>query len=328
MTKRITIFLAVGIILFDIACAMQFSKPLRKDLRQAHYIALKKVRAQEALSAKLRHDKPMLSGSMHSASGTQQFIASLLIFSLIINSVQSSCYPAEICGVNKSMELTCPKKECVEQIRYSSTTTPIRSAPAIICTAALLDRQYEMRKQEYIKGIEKIKQFGFTPYIVESCKNGPTFLDSLSAKVWYAKTNDANLKNKGVNEARAMLDFFDHTNFSDDDMIVKITGRYLFLDENFLNYLAGHPTCDAVVKFGFAPDRYDKAIYTACFAMKYKHCIKFLRQLNLQKMETQMIDIEHELAEYVDRHKDMTVCDLDTLGIASRVAFNNYTDYL
>ena len=166
------------------------------------------------------------------------------------------------------------------------------------------------------------------PYIIESCKNGPTFLDSLSDKVWYAKTNDARLRNKGVNEAKAMLDFFDHNYFNGDDIIVKITGRYLFTDNSFLNYIANHPKCDAVVKFGFARDRYDKAIYTACFAMRCKHFIKFLRQLNLQKMETEMIDIEHELADYVASHKDMTVCEVSNLGIASRVAFNNYTDYV
>ena len=75
----------------------------------------------------------------------------------------------------------------------------------IVCTAALINEQYEIRKQEYINVTEKIKQFGIMPYIVESCKHGPTFLDSVSDRVWYSQTNDYSLRNKGVNEAKALL---------------------------------------------------------------------------------------------------------------------------
>ena len=168
----------------------------------------------------------------------------------------------------------------------------------IVCTAALIDYQYELRKQEYIRGIEAIKRFGYMPYVVESYKTRPTFLDLLSDKVWYAKNDDTGLRNKGVKEAKALLNFFENNKFDDDDIIVKITGRYVFLDNKFLKYIADHQEYDAFVKYVTSEKVLD--MHTACFAMRYKYFLEFLRHLNLEKMEREMICIEWELAYFCD----------------------------
>ena len=52
---------------------------------------------------------------------------------------QSQCY-APSCILN-------------EDIPY----LPIRDTPTIVCTAALLDKQYSMRKQEYIRVLKRLK---------------------------------------------------------------------------------------------------------------------------------------------------------------------------
>lgn len=197
----------------------------------------------------------------------------------------------------------------------------------IVCTAAVLDENYETRKQEYIQAIEKIKQFGFMPYIVESCKNGPTFLDALSDKVWYAKTNDFRLQNKGVNEAKSLLNFFEHNEFSDDDIIVKVTGRYMFIDDSFLRYIESHIEYDAFVKdVGKRLIKGD--IFSGCFAMKHKYFIEFLRQLDLQKMEEEMSCVEWELADYVALRKEMKTCFMERLGVAYHFSCYNQDSYI
>jgi len=192
----------------------------------------------------------------------------------------------------------------------------------IICTAALIAPQAESRKIEYVNAIKAVKQFGFVPYIVESCVAGPSFLDDLSDKLWYAKTNDSGLRNKGVNEVKALLHFFNHHTFNDDDIIVKVTGRYVFLNDSFFSFIMSHLKFDAFVRY------LGDQVFTGCFAMRYKYLINFLENLNLQKMEQSMINLERELADYLALHKGMIICRLDTLGIAARIAFNNYIDYL
>lgn len=211
---------------------------------------------------------------------------------------------------------------CLAEHEISNTTIKI------VCSAALLDEKYEVRKQEYINAIERIKQFGFMPYIVESCKSGPTFLDQLSDKVWYAKTNDFGLRNKGVNEAKALLNFFEHNKFNDDDIILKITGRYFFIDDSFLRYITNHLEYDAFVKDFRKPNGRERDMFTACFAMKYKYFVEFLQQLDLLKLEREMICIEWELADYVALSQEMKICIINKLGLAYRASCNNYIEYI
>jgi hypothetical protein len=198
----------------------------------------------------------------------------------------------------------------------------------VVCTAALLPREYERRQQEYTQGINRIKEFGFMPYIVESCALGPTFLDTLSDRVWYAHTNDYTKKNIGVNEAKALLAFFEHNHFNDEDLIVKVTGRYYFVDDYFLQYVA-HNEYDAYVKDVaklYGHDFLD--VFTACFAMKYKYLIEFLRQLDFEKMEKEWLAMEWLLGDYINAKKEMKVCMLEKLNLRYRVSFVNVDKYV
>ena len=201
-------------------------------------------------------------------------------------------------------------------------TDSVGSTIKFVCTAALIDQGYDSRKQEYTKGIEKIKQFGFMPYIVESCKSGPSFLDLLSDKVWYAKTNDFNLRNKGVNEVKSLLHFFEFNKFDDDDIIVKTTARYIFTDNSFLVYIINHPEYDAFVKDIQKTTKHKgMGIFTGCFALKYKYFIQFLQQLSLQTMEKDTLSLETEFVKYLDLNKHIKICKLGTLGISFRFGF-------
>jgi hypothetical protein len=201
----------------------------------------------------------------------------------------------------------------------------------IICTAAILPQDYNRRKQEYINGINQIKKFGFMPYIVESCQLGPTFLEGLSDRVWYSHTNDYTIKNKGVNEAKSLLNFFEHNCqlFNDEDLIVKVTGRYYLINDFFLQSVVQRSEYDAFVKDVaklYGHNWLD--IFTACFAMKYKYLIEFLRQLNFEEMEKKSLCIEWKLGDYIASKKEMKVCMLDELNLRYRISYEGIDKYI
>ena len=76
----------------------------------------------------------------------------------------------------------------------------------VLYTAALIDFCYNSRKDEYVKSLQVLKDYGVSsPYIVEAIQSGPyTFFDEYSVNVVYSNVNDERLNNKGVNEAKSM----------------------------------------------------------------------------------------------------------------------------
>lgn len=171
----------------------------------------------------------------------------------------------------------------------------------IVASAAIIDNQFELRKKQYIYSLEVLNNFGYEPYIVEAClSSGPSFLDQYCSKVYYAHTNDSTLRNKGVNEARSLLAFFDQCNFKDDDMIIKITGRYFFENDFFIKLVESTPEIDAIAR-GWGQADPSIAIFTGCFAMRYKHFKKMIKEINFERMEAEWIDIERIAARYLNK---------------------------
>ncbi len=196
----------------------------------------------------------------------------------------------------------------------------MRQGIRVLATTALLDNQYEQRKSEYEKGIEVVNSFGYEPYIVEAITaSGPTFLDDLSDTVFYSNVNDASLRNKGVNEARSMRAALEHFGFSDDDMIIKVTGRYRYNSDYFIRCVEDHPDIDCVV----CKDEYGQ-VRTCCFALRCKYFKEMLKQLDLEKMEREMINIELEVASYLKRNIHIKVFEVPKIDMTCRIAQNNY----
>jgi hypothetical protein len=192
----------------------------------------------------------------------------------------------------------------------------------ILCTAALIQNQWELRKQEYCTAINLIKSFGYPTYIVESCSQGPTFLNDLSENVFYSQSNIAWLRNKGINEALSMLFFLEQCDFDDNDIIVKFTGRYIFTSNQFLNIVASHPEIDAFVRFNPFGE-----VYESCYALRFKYLKEMLYQIDYVKMEKEMINIGHEVAHYIVNIKSLPCIAVSELGIDARVASNNFLEH-
>ena len=194
----------------------------------------------------------------------------------------------------------------------------------VVCTAALLENDYEARKQEYILTLENLHRYGLSnPYIIESINpDCITFLNSYSRNVIYPNVNNPNLRNKGVNEARALAASFKKLPFKDNDMIIKVTGRYFFTSDKFLKTVESHPTTDAFFKM--SPDG---QVYTGCYAIRYKLFKEFLDLLDYEKMEREMINIEQEMADYLEKTtqtKKIKVMYLEDLGITANIWGNGH----
>lgn len=200
-------------------------------------------------------------------------------------------------------------------------STVIAGKIQIFCTAALIQSDFERREKEYSHSLEIIKSYGYEPYIVEAIfPKGPTFLHNYSQHICYSNVNNAALRNKGVNEARSMTVGLQCFNFADDDMVVKLSGRYYFTSDYFVKYIENHPDVDACIispnSYGFTP--------TACFALRCKYFKEMLAGLDLERMERNMINIEAELVVYVQKLQrlGMKVAYLPRMEVAGSVYGN------
>lgn len=173
----------------------------------------------------------------------------------------------------------------------------------ILCTAAILPIKYEERKQQYTRALTRVNEFCYKPYIVESCVAGPTFLNDLSSEVLYSLSNNTHLKNKGVNEFVSMIKAFEYWNFNDDDIIVKLTGRYFFQGDAFLRFLEDSLDVDCAAKFVTVPAGPTKgvdAVLTGCFAMRCDLFKRMLTFFDYGWLEREMMCVEHVVGPYLN----------------------------
>ena len=94
----------------------------------------------------------------------------------------------------------------------------------------------ENRVQQYIDSITKtlsVLPSCITPIIVENNGVRETFLDKFSIPVHYTNNNSIRYFHKGVNEMLDIHSVIQSFGIQDDDIVIKITGRYHPLNDNF-----------------------------------------------------------------------------------------------
>lgn len=111
------------------------------------------------------------------------------------------------------------------------------------------------RQNRYIKCITKVVELinndeNIKPIIVENNGLRQTFLDYLKCDVCYTNNNIINYTHKGENELLDIKEVINQYNIEDDDIIIKLTGRYKLLNLNFINLVKNNINeYDAFVKF-------------------------------------------------------------------------------
>lgn len=192
----------------------------------------------------------------------------------------------------------------------------------VVFTTALISYNYEMRKEEYIRAMNIVKGYGYEPYIFEACHPfSPSFFEEHVSHVFYSNVNNYRLINKGVNEAKSMMEGFDFYEFDDEDMIVKMTGRYHLMNRDFLQTIEDHPEVDAFVSCDPGYPKPLGKVFTGCFAIRYKLFKEMLENLDLEKMEKELIDIEVEVANFAQKlvSRGGKVMYLDKVGMSANI---------
>lgn len=110
------------------------------------------------------------------------------------------------------------------------------------------------RQNRYIESINHLLKLidndvNMKPIIVENNGVRQTFLDDLKCDVCYTNNNMIDYTHKGENELLDIKEVINQYNMKDDDIIIKLTGRYKLLNLNFINLVKNTIDYDAFVKF-------------------------------------------------------------------------------
>lgn len=173
------------------------------------------------------------------------------------------------------------------------------AAIKILFTAAIIEDPNGSRQACYIRNLQYLKRYGCDVYVVESCQQGPTYLDQYCDHVCYTKSNNKN-ETKSNNEVNSMLIGMKYFNFDIDDMIIKVTGRYVLEDDQFISLVKNNLEADIIARIWN-----EKDAYTGYFAIKMKHLINMLNHYyDVYNTKNKYYAVEHALGDYITLNKN------------------------
>ena len=179
----------------------------------------------------------------------------------------------------------------------------------LLVTSAQLDHLNEMRTKEYEQTIEwaKVKdKEGYNVVWLETISNTePSYLKG-QFPCYCTDNHNPNYQNKGSNLGMAMRKFFDDCEV-DDDYAIYLTGRYHFTKNIFFDIMEANPDCD-FYGMNDGNDQY----FTGCFAMKKKYMIDWLNKTNWHNVNTNMINFEQTLWDYV-KENSLYTCEVEDM---------------
>jgi hypothetical protein len=189
----------------------------------------------------------------------------------------------------------------------------------IVYTAALIEHSlYQSRLQEYIASLKTLLKYGYEPYVIESCSlKGPTFFEAFTPFVFYWNSNEPDLINKGVNELNSLIAGCLYYAFDDDDMIIKLTGRYHMDTRKFLDLVEENPDIDVIYTARYQDGT---GVCTGCFAMRYRLFIEMLFEINIKKMKRELIDFENEVESFIKKLSLTNIKYVKEIDVTANVA--------
>lgn len=183
----------------------------------------------------------------------------------------------------------------------------------ILLTSALIDSNFDDRKEEYLKSIKYFKSEELLDKvsIIETVVKSGSFLETLGYDVFYSNTLNTTLRNKGVKEIIAIKKYLDQSNIVGDELVIKLTGRYRLESNLFMDSIINSDN-DAY----YLPVK--QQIFFGCFAIKKKYFDEFINSLNIEEMENRMINIELVFANYL-KSKQIKKKELEKLDLYSNI---------
>ena len=137
-----------------------------------------------------------------------------------------------------------------------------------------------------------------------------TFLDDFNCDVLYTTHNDLKFRFKSGNELADIKAVINKYNIQDDDVIIKLTGRYKLQDLSFIQLVKDNSsTYDAFIKFFNVCSR--KFMHNDCvlglFAIKCKH----LKNFNYSFRRGSEIEFTEHVRNTIETNKIMEINQLN-----------------
>ena len=176
------------------------------------------------------------------------------------------------------------------------------------------------RQERYLYAINetlKVLPHEIKPIIVENNGKRETYLDNFyhnreHLKVFYTENNKQQFKSKGANELLDIKEVIDRYGIEDNDIIIKLTGRYRALSPKFFKeVIENENKYDAFVKFygtcSLKFEQYDCIL--GCYALRAKY-IKLFNHFSIDNYKS----AEIAFARYV-RFCGANIKEIDNLDI-------------
>ena len=177
------------------------------------------------------------------------------------------------------------------------------------------------RKERYLYAIkETLKQLPYeiTPIIVENNGKRETYLDNFyhganRVQVLYTENNKQPFKSKGANELLDIKEVIDKCNITDDDLVIKLTGRYRALSPKFFeDVIANEHEYDAFVKFfGTCSLKFElHDCILGYYAMRAKY-IKLFNHYSIDNYKSAEIAFARYIRLSISRLKEVETLDVE-----------------
>jgi hypothetical protein len=166
-----------------------------------------------------------------------------------------------------------------------------------LLTAAIIPNYFDQRKLEYLESFKSLLKYVDKEniFIVETFLNSTTsYLNELTDQVIYTGPTTNHLRNQGVKEAIGLIKSLKSLKIDNNDIIVKHTGRYKFLSDLFIEDIKQNDHYDAFIREGT-----DSQYFFGTFGIRYGLFKRFLLEMDLNNMESNMISIERELYNFI-----------------------------
>jgi hypothetical protein len=171
------------------------------------------------------------------------------------------------------------------------------------------------RQNRYIESIHQLLEFikddsEIKPIIVENNGLRQTYLDNLNCDVFYTNYNKFNFYHKGVNELLDIKEVINYYKINDDDMIIKLTGRYKLLNLNFINLVKNNiDNYDAFVKFfNVCTKQY---LFDDCVLGLFSIRCKYLKYFNYSLVKSPECEFADHVRKNINQDKLMEIEQLN-----------------
>lgn len=197
--------------------------------------------------------------------------------------------------------------------------------------------QYKLCINNYIMAL-KLNKINSKIIVIENSgkKNTPLDLSDSDVEIFYTKVNSLEYE-KGTKEICDIIESINYFNINDDDLIIKLTGRYFInMYSEFLTIIKNEicnnrKNYDCILRYGsFNSKIYEKndcvtgLIGIRCRYLKQLKELRIKKELNMKKTDV-INPIEHDWAEIINKNINVDkICELKKLNLYICPGKNDY----